>query len=230
MKTTGSFQPFRHLKQLLQRSHTPIEMLPAERFICKTQEEGRGDPDQLLFERAMADVVPLWKAERLPDKVPAAPKHQQSTENDLTMNALHELVHTGRGYRVADTPEYIEGTGYQVPPGIARELHRGTFSIQAHIDLHGMTVPIACEAFSAFMRDALQRGYRAVLVVHGRGLSSPTDPVLKSKVVQWLTSGTWRKWVLAYTSARPCDGAAGATYVLLRSRPLTRRRRRRTAR
>jgi DNA-nicking Smr family endonuclease len=230
MKTSGSFQPFRHLKQMLQRQHTPVEMLPAERFRCERPARGCDDPDQLLFERAMADVKPLWKTERLPEKTPAPPKHQPASENDVTMDALRELVHSGRGYRVADTPEYIEGTGYQAPPGIARELHRGTFSIQAHIDLHGMTVPIAREAFGTFMRDAIQRGHRAVLVVHGRGLSSPTEPVLKFKVVQWLTSGTWRKWVLAYTSARPCDGAAGATYVLLRSRPLTRRHRRRTTR
>ena len=229
MKTSGSFQPFRHLKQMLQRRATPVEMLPAERFGCEKQAGGDGDADQLLFERAMTDVIPLRKAARLPDKIPAAPKHRHPTENDLAQKALHDLVHTGRGFRVADTPEYIEGTGHKVPPGIARELHRGTFAIQAHIDLHGMTVPIALEAFGAFMRDAVQRGYRTVLVVHGRGLSSPTEPVLKSKVVQWLTSGIWRKWVLAYSSARPCDGAAGATYVLLRSRPLTRRHRRRMA-
>ena len=135
-------------------------------------------------------------------------------------------MRTGRGYRVADTPEYIEGTGFRVPPGIARELHRGTFSIQAHIDLHGMTVPVARDAVNAFLSDAVRRGYGAVLIVHGRGLSSAAEPVLKSKVVRWLTTGTWRKWVMAYTSARLCDGGAGATYVLLRPRPLAKRHRR----
>jgi DNA-nicking Smr family endonuclease len=32
-----------------------------------------------------------------------------------------------------------------------------------------------------------------------------------------------RKWVIAFSSARSCDGGAGATYVLLRQRPLTMR-------
>ena len=148
------------------------------------------------------------------------------TDEAWPLEALRELVRTGRGYRVADTPEYIEGTGYRVPPGITRELHRGTFSIQAHIDLHGMTVPVAREAVNAFLQDAVQRGFSAVLIVHGRGLSSAAEPVLKTGLVRWLTTGTWRKWVMAYASARPCDGGAGATYVLLRQRPLTKRQRR----
>jgi DNA-nicking Smr family endonuclease len=44
-------------------------------------------------------------------------------------------------------------------------------------------------------------------------------------VSQWLSSGHWRKWVVAFTSARMCDGGAGASYVLLRRRPLTKRHR-----
>jgi DNA-nicking Smr family endonuclease len=66
-----------------------------------------------------------------------------------------------------------------------------------------------------------------VLIVHGRGLSSPAKPVLKTKVIEWLTCGPWRKWVIAFTSARSFDGGAGATYVLLRQRPVTRSKRKR---
>jgi DNA-nicking Smr family endonuclease len=71
-------------------------------------------------------------------------------------------------------------------------------------------------------------GKRSVLIVHGRGLSSPSKPVLKAKVYEWLTSGQWRKWVIAFSSARSYDGGTGATYVLLRQRPLTKRFRKRT--
>ncbi len=226
MKTAGSFKPFRHLKQMLQRHATPVEMLPAERFVLEDPQVSEAEQDERLFKRAMADVTPLGESKAGPEKpVHALPRPRQA-DRDGSLDALHELVRTGRGYRVADTPEYIEGTGFRVPPGIARELHRGTFSIQAHIDLHGMTVPVARDAVNAFLSDAVRRGYGAVLIVHGRGLSSAAEPVLKSKVVRWLTTGTWRKWVMAYTSARLCDGGAGATYVLLRPRPLAKRHRR----
>ena len=81
----------------------------------------------------------------------------------------------------------------------------------------------ARDAFLGFMETAIASGKRAVLIVHGRGLSSPVAPVLKGKVFSWLTRGSIRKWVIAFTSARSCDGGAGATYVLLRLRPVTKR-------
>jgi DNA-nicking Smr family endonuclease len=73
------------------------------------------------------------------------------------------------------------------------------------------------------MREAVATGKRAVLIIHGRGLSSPALPVLKTRVAEWLTTGYWRKWVVAFTSARRCDGGSGASYVLLRRNPLPKR-------
>jgi DNA-nicking Smr family endonuclease len=136
---------------------------------------------------------------------------------------LHELIKCGTGFIVSLTPEYIEGTAHKVNPEVARRLHRGYFSIQAHIDLHGFGVNDAHQAFDGFLNKSIEAGKRAVLIIHGRGLSSPYEPVLKTKVYQWLTAAPWHKWVIAFASARLCDGGAGATYVLLRQQPLTKR-------
>lgn len=58
---------------------------------------------------------------------------------------------------------------------------------------------------------------RCVLLIHGRGLNSPDRvPVLKNALVGWLTRGRLAKRVLAFATARPVDGGAGALYVLLR--------------
>jgi DNA-nicking Smr family endonuclease len=40
-----------------------------------------------------------------------------------------------------------------------------------------------------------------VLIINGQGLS-PTEPVLKKKVIEWLTTGSWRKQIFAYARAR----------------------------
>jgi len=49
--------------------------------------------------------------------------------------------------------------------------------------------------------------------------------VLKERLKSWLAHGTIGKVVLAFATARPCDGGAGALYVLLRrdrrARPIT---------
>jgi DNA-nicking Smr family endonuclease len=136
------------------------------------------------------------------------------------------LVEDGRGFLVSNTPEYMEGVGYPAPPEITRRLHRGDFAVQAHVDLHGLSMGEAREVFDAFMKQAVLTDKRAILIIHGRGLSSPAEPVLKTKVAEWLTTGYWRKWVVAFTSARLCDGGSGASYVLLRQRPLPKRYRR----
>jgi DNA-nicking Smr family endonuclease len=81
----------------------------------------------------------------------------------------------------------------------------------------------AREVLQEFLKRAIITGKRGVLIIHGRGLSSPSEPILKEKVIEWLTHGPWRKWVIAYASARLCDGGAGATYVLLRRRPISKR-------
>ena len=175
-----------------------------------------------VFLKAMQDVAPMIKGkerEILRDissgPFPGAPLVDENRE---VLEQLTKLVTTGEGFILSLTPEYIEGTGYNIHSEYARRLHAGDFSIQAHIDLHGLTVVEAKEIFDGFMKEAIMTGKTGVLVIHGRGLSSPAEPVLKNKVIEWLTSGVWRKRIFAYASARSCDGGTGATYVLFRPR------------
>jgi DNA-nicking Smr family endonuclease len=231
MKSSDSshtFKSFKDLKTLLKKEAFPFHAPPCG---SKSFSEGTSsDPatEKELFMDAMADVTPLSgnvKAEIEPRVRLPVDIEENPDENALLQ--LENLVRHGKGFVVAHTPEYIEGTGYRVHPQVIKRLHRGDFSIQAHIDLHGLTVERAQEAFEAFLKASIQGGKRAVLIVHGRGLSSPTAPVLKTKVFEWLTCGHWRKWIIAFSSARPCDGGTGATYVLLRNRPLTKSQRKR---
>lgn len=207
----------------------PPQSLPRDN--CRAEEprpRPKSPPDpreeNRIFREAMRDVEPLSGPDRTLSRrpKPAAPPDSRSEDLQVLLQ-LEGLIQTGKGFVIANTSEYIEGSGYLAPPDITNRLHRGDFSIQDHIDLHGLTVAEAREAFTRFMRKSLGRGMRAVLVIHGRGLSSRDRPVLKTKVYQWLTRSRWRRWVIAFTSARPCDGGAGASYILLRRRPLTKR-------
>jgi DNA-nicking Smr family endonuclease len=88
---------------------------------------------------------------------------------------------------------------------------------QSHLDLHGLVTADARQAVDRFLANAHRQGHRCVLIIHGRGLNSVDHtPVLKKHLGQWLSRGTHARLVLAFTSARPCDGGAGAVYVLLR--------------
>ena len=177
-----------------------------------------------LFEKAMTGVIPIPRDHHVEKICQVAPlEGSRDGEDTEIVLKLEELVKYGKGFNVSDTPEYIEGTGYHVNPAVARRLHQGNYSIEAHVDLHGYTVENAREVFEKFLKWAVFSGKRGVLIIHGRGLCSPSEPVLKKKVEEWLKRGPWRKWVVAYSSARICDGGAGATYVLLRDRPVSKR-------
>jgi len=211
-------KPFRHLKKLLQARDICLEDMPVERVPERDRQALTPQQEAAIFHRAMQDVQPLTPAKTAESSPQRPCVGYHPNEEEGILNQLQRLVECGQGYRVSDTPEYIEGCGFDVPREMARRLHQGAFSIQDHLDLHGLSVIEAQDAVDRFLARALRRGLRMILIIHGRGLSSPGEPVLKSRLVQWLNRGTWRKSVLAYASARHCDGGAGATYVLLRRR------------
>jgi DNA-nicking Smr family endonuclease len=220
----GGFRPFEDLKVLLENNSIALKKAVAASTSKSTPARTDPEKDQTIFEEAMADVVRLPRniCAQQPTHASSATVTANNTESEI-LRRLEELVRTGKGFVVADTAEYIEGTGYQVNRVVAERLHRGEFSIQGHIDLHGLSVENARDVFEDFFKKSIADGKRMVLVIHGRGLSSPAEPILKTNVLKWLTTGPWRKWVMAFASARLCDGGGGATYVLLRKRPATKR-------
>ncbi len=228
-KSSGIFRPFEDLNAMLEKRSLPITPCPLDSPINHIEANLDPDNEKKLFMEAMADVKPISRDKCIEKNIetPQFDVSENDTESEMKLR-LENLVRYGKGFVVADTPEYIEGTGYNVSPQVTKRLHRGDFSLQGHIDLHGFNVKDAQEAFENFLKAAVMAGKSSVLIVHGRGLSSPAKPVLKAKVYEWLTSGQWRKWVIAFSSARSYDGGTGATYVLLRQRPLTKRFRKRT--
>jgi DNA-nicking Smr family endonuclease len=184
------------------------------------------DDEKRLFDRAMADVKPIRTNKRCPnDPTPKANPVCSDDDDQEVIDKLEDLVSRGKGFKVSLTPEYIEGITNGESHHILKRLHQGHFAVQDHIDLHGFTIIEAQKAFDRFLHRSITHGMRTLLIVHGRGLSSPVGPVIKNHVSKWLTSGPWAKWVMAFASARACDGGTGATYVLLRNRPLSKKAR-----
>ena len=222
------FRPFENLNTLLKKRTEAASRRPGVKARRQSDAVVSPEEDHRLFVQAMADVRPISGKNRVARKnLWRRPLPVADAGDSEVVGCLDKLVKYGQGFIVADTPEYMEGCGYKVHPEIAKRLHRGNYAIQEHIDLHGLGVKEALSELEYFFKQSLRTGKRAVLIVHGRGLSSPAKPVLKTKVYEWLTRGPWRKWVVAFASARLQDGGAGATYVLLRQRPLTRRFRKR---
>lgn len=195
-------------------------VVSTEKRVAEPAEAPQLVSEESAFREAMEGVKPMVRDKHHAKKknVTKAPDHIVNEPEEAVRQYLDNLVKYGEGFIISKTPEYMEGTGRDIPLEFAERLHRGDFSIQAHVDLHGLGAAQAKDAFENFLNETIRSGKRAVLIIHGRGISSPGEPVLKNKISEWLTRSHWRKWVIAFTSAQSYDGGAGATYVLLRHR------------
>ena len=132
---------------------------------------------------------------------------------------LRSLVEGEVPFDLSNTDELIEGATRGLDPRIVKRLKRGELSLQGHLDLHGLVRAEAKAELERFVQSSRAAGKRCVLIVHGRGLHSKDQvPVLKDAIRVWMTSGRIARDVLAFATARPSDGGAGAVYVLLRRR------------
>jgi DNA-nicking Smr family endonuclease len=175
----------------------------------------RNEEDETeLFRDAMRGVRPLKPAARISARrrAPAARARFARAEHAAVL--AETLLPPGDLTEIQAGDELLyrrEG----VPDGVIRRLRRGTYRIEAELDLHGHTASEAGAVLGAFIRDARTHSVRCVRVIHGKGLrSGQRGPVLKNVV-----NGLLRRSdaVLAFVSARPASGGTGATLVLLRA-------------
>lgn len=178
--------------------------------------------DDTLFLREMADVIPLSgqdKRRRQDSPPPRAWKTPELPNEDLeALKSLSDLVSGKAEFDLTYSDEYVEGQTRGLPPRLMDELRAGRIPFQDHLDLHGLNLMQAEAAVTRFILDSVALKRSCVLLIHGRGLGSQDGvPVLKRSLEVFLLRGVVRKYLLAFTTARPVDGGLGASYILLRS-------------
>jgi DNA-nicking Smr family endonuclease len=102
----------------------------------------------------------------------------------------------------------------EVDPNLHRRLARGREHLAARIDLHGLTQDVARAALAGFIRRSVDDGWRAVLVITGKGVGG--DGVLRRRVPDWLAEAPIRDHVAGVSEAHRRHGGEGALYVALK--------------
>jgi len=103
-----------------------------------------------------------------------------------------------------------------VEAGLHRRLSRDRELVAARIDLHGMTQDAARAALTRFIARSTEEGWRAVLVITGKGVSG--DGVLRRRAPEWLAEPPIRAHVAGVSEAHRRHGGEGALYVALKRR------------
>ena len=167
--------------------------------------------DQQAFSKAMRGVKPIKQDKQIAEHTLPTP------DAHFSRSARKQLLKESLGSSGENMEQLAEELIFRKPSvsdRTFRKLRRGSFSIEADIDLHGLRTKDAKISLKSFVAKSNKLGLRCVRVIHGKGLrSGPAGPILKIKVTDWLAQ--WEE-VLALVSARVHDGGAGAIYVLLR--------------
>lgn len=103
-----------------------------------------------------------------------------------------------------------------IEPGRRRRIERERDPLTARIDLHGLSHDRARAALEGFLRRAQDEGYRAALVITGKGRGG--EGVLRRFAPEWLASPVLRPIIAGVSEAHRRHGGEGALYVALKKR------------
>ena len=206
---TQFHHPFKDLKNLLKKKKKKIVPPVADKPVPVS--------DEMMFTNAMKEVTEIKEFRELPlnTKKKASESCAGKPLDIEAVTALEEIVSGRRPVHLPDTPEYIEWINKDYKDSVAIRLHTGHYAIQDCLDLHGLILEDAELEIDHFFRESLKNNHKCIKIIHGRGLRSAKGPVLKDALVKIL-SKRYRKHIVAFVSARQCDGGLGALYVLLR--------------
>lgn len=139
----------------------------------------------------------------------AARRKAATTEEERVIDNL-----SSEAVELVESSEELVFAGPGIQFGLLKRLKQGHLPWEEGLDLHGYTVDRARDELSLFIRSALRKNLRCVIVVHGKAYSEAgQQPLLKSYVNEWLRR---MPGVLAFCSAQDRDGGTGALYVLLK--------------
>jgi DNA-nicking Smr family endonuclease len=198
------------IKRVIEEKKSQLLALEQERLRL----ERKRIAEQELFKRAIGDVQPIQSKPRVTLQTDPTPPHATQQIKD-DQNALRESLSDDFDVStLLDTDDALSFRRAGIGVDVTKKLRKGEWSIQAHLDLHGLRRDEARAQLSIFLKDCLKSGYRCVRIIHGKGLGSPgKTPILKAKVQTWLVQ---KEEILAFVQAKPTQGGDGALLVLLK--------------
>jgi DNA-nicking Smr family endonuclease len=115
--------------------------------------------------------------------------------------------------RKAKLREQLDG----IEPNRRHRIAREREDIGARLDLHGMDQVRARTVLEGFLANAFHEGWRAVLVITGKGVQG--DGILKRRAPEWLAAPHLAHIVAGISDAARHHGGEGALYVALKRKP-----------
>lgn len=189
-------------------------------LLMTTNQNDSDDND--LFRKTVGTIKPLKSEPRYLPKKPVPSKLLINTSSSTTKPLRISISENNlEEFEELQTLQELDASisSVFIRPGlqhrVMKQLRRGKVALDDTLDLHGATAIQARRLLRDFIAVSSANNYRAVIIVHGKGLRSTNNtPVLKTRVNYWLRD---HQNVLGFCPAAPQHGGSGALYVLLKS-------------
>jgi DNA-nicking Smr family endonuclease len=168
--------------------------------------------DRILWSRVARTVTPLPGSALPPDEAieqPAEPKQPAKkvrSGHRLPVQEQQPVPKSGASPAAID----VRTRG---------RIAKGRVTLDARIDLHGLTQAEAHGLLLSFLHRAHAADLRHVLVITGKGSAPMSEGVLRRAVPAWFATAPFRPLVSGHSAASRQHGGEGALYVRLRRRP-----------
>lgn len=167
-------------------------------------------PEELRLWSAVAATIHPHPGRIAPTAPADAPAAKPSKDDPPARIPVAVAPAKGPSRRPKSDPADIE-------PGRRHRIARERDPIGARLDLHGLDQDRARAVLEGFLRRAWDEGYRAVLVITGKGTRG--DGVLRRRAPEWMAAPALRDIVAGISEAHRRHGGEGALYVALKRKP-----------
>ncbi len=141
-----------------------------------------------------------------PNKKANAPeKKHDETKKKNDMNAWLNK------YGVVDKDRLVKD--YEMSKAVHSHTAAKNVPIDATIDLHNFTQDDAWNHLDIFVKSAKQKGFKKILIIHGKGIHSDDDPVLGRMVGLFIEQSSM---LGASGHPKAALGGSGATWVMVK--------------
>ena len=178
---------------------------------------GRHDDEKILWEKVTQSVRRMnsQSVSQIPNQK-GAPKTGPQKKSWIDRS---QSVQTGRAKTKTSADKTMPadfrlGETSGIDRTSARRMQRGQVPIEDKLDLHGLSQEQAKKEVKAFIGSAVQKNFRHVLIITGKGRDG--HGILREKVPEWLKDAPLCYHLNAISYAQPRDGGKGALYIRLK--------------
>ena len=178
---------------------------------------GRHDDDKILWEKVTQSVrrinpQPAFQTPKQRGAPTTGPLKASWTDRSQSVQTGQARAKTTSDKTMPADFRLGETSG--IDRTSARRMQRGQVPIEDRLDLHGLSQEQAQKEVKAFIGSAVQKNFRHVLIITGKGRDG--HGILREKVPEWLKDAPLCYHLNAISYAQPKDGGKGALYIRLK--------------